>query len=91
MTSSRPPPVGSLMEKGVRLQGNGQAPVHLYWEEILNDYLIPGKFSTELMVTHRVPIDDFKELYDKFDRRVGGVMKVFVETKFSSRTYPPCP
>lgn len=77
------------MEKGVRLQGNGQAPVHLYWEEILNDYLIPGKFSTELMVTHRVPIDDFKELYDKFDRRVGGVMKVFVETKFSSRTFRP--
>ena len=23
------------MERGVRLIGNGQAPVHLYWEELL--------------------------------------------------------
>lgn len=28
--------------------GNGQAPVHLYWEEILNDYIIPGKFDPTL-------------------------------------------
>lgn len=40
--------IGALMEKGVRLIGNGQAPVHLYWEEILNDYIIPGKFDPTL-------------------------------------------
>lgn len=40
--------VGALMEKGVRLIGNGQAPVHLYWEEILNDYLLTGKFDCKL-------------------------------------------
>jgi hypothetical protein len=42
--------VGALMEKGVRLIGNGQAPVHLYWKEILNDYIIPGKFDPTLCV-----------------------------------------
>lgn len=64
--------VGALMEKGVRLIGNGQAPVHLYvspslylspvddtmtdvvfsfkWNEILNDYIIPGKFDPTLYV-----------------------------------------
>ncbi|ELU38920.1 R,R-butanediol dehydrogenase [Rhizoctonia solani AG-1 IA] len=40
--------IGALMEKGVRFIGNGQAPVHLYWEEILNDYIIPGKFDPTL-------------------------------------------
>jgi threonine dehydrogenase-like Zn-dependent dehydrogenase len=42
--------VGALMEKGVRLIGNGQAPVHKYWKEILYDYIIPGKFDPTLCV-----------------------------------------
>lgn len=40
--------IGALMEKGVRLIGNGQAPVKKYWEEILNEYIIPGKFDPTL-------------------------------------------
>jgi hypothetical protein len=34
------------------------APVHRYWEELLNDYIIPGKFDPTFMITHRVPIED---------------------------------
>lgn len=73
--------IGALMEKGVRFIGNGQAPVHLYWEEILNDYIIPGKFDVSMLVSHRVDIEDFPELYAKFDKRYAGVEKVFVQTK----------
>ncbi|KAH9937092.1 GroES-like protein [Fomitopsis serialis] len=80
--------IGALMEKGVRLIGNGQAPVHKYWKEILYDWIIPGKFDPAFMITHRVPIDDFVELYEAFDKRQNGVEKVFVETKFSN---PPAP
>jgi threonine dehydrogenase-like Zn-dependent dehydrogenase len=76
--------VGALMEKGVRLIGNGQAPVHKYWEEILNDYIIPKKFDPTFMITHRVPFEDFAKLYRAFDKRLDGVEKVFVQTKFSS-------
>ncbi|KAG8932025.1 hypothetical protein FRC02_001778 [Tulasnella sp. 418] len=76
--------IGAVMEKGVRLIGNGQAPVHLYWTEILNDYIMTGKFDPRFMITHRVPIDDFPELYEAFDKRIAGVEKVFVETKFSN-------
>ncbi|KIJ68359.1 hypothetical protein HYDPIDRAFT_124768 [Hydnomerulius pinastri MD-312] len=79
--------IGALMEKGVRLIGNGQAPVHKYWEEILNEYIKTGKFDPTFMITHRVPIDDMAKLYGAFDKRVAGVEKVFVETQFSS---PPC-
>ncbi|RXK39378.1 hypothetical protein M231_03331 [Tremella mesenterica] len=73
--------IGALMEKGVRFIGNGQAPVHLYWEEILNDYILTGKFDMKPLVTHRVNLEDMKELYDKFDKRYAGVNKVFVQTK----------
>ncbi|KAG8888576.1 hypothetical protein FRB99_004108, partial [Tulasnella sp. 403] len=83
--------VGALMEKGIRLIGNGQAPVHLYWEEILNDYLIPGKFDCSLVVTHRVPLKDMAELYHAFDKRPPGVEKVFVETQFSNAPSPGYP
>ncbi len=79
------------MERGIRFIGNGQAPVHKYWEEILNDYIIPGKFDPTFMITHRCPLEDFKELYAKFDARVDGVEKVFVTTQFSKGPMPGTP
>lgn len=61
-----------------------KAPVHKYWEEILNDYLIPGKIDPiELFVTHRIGIHDVAKCYPKFDKHEDGLVKVFVETKFS--------
>ena len=72
--------IGALMEKGIRFIGNGQAPVHLYWEEILHDYILTKKFYVRSIVTHRVPIEDFPKLYKKFDERYAGVEKVFVTT-----------
>ncbi|KAF8903949.1 GroES-like protein [Gymnopilus junonius] len=83
--------LGALMEKGIRLIGNGQAPVHLYWQELLDEYIIPGKFDPTFIITHRVPIEDMAKLYEAFDRRAGGVEKVFVETKFSAPPAPGCP
>jgi len=77
--------IGALMEKGVRFIGNGQAPVHLYWHELLNEYILTGKFDPSFMVTHRVDIEDFPKLYDRFDKRHAGVSKVFVQTKASEK------
>lgn len=74
------------METGIRLIGNGQAPVHKYWYEILNDYIIPGKIDPLMMVTHRIDLSEMEELYRRFDAREesDGLMKVFVQTKFSN-------
>jgi len=83
--------IGALMEKGVRFIGNGQAPVHLHWETILNDYIIPGKFDPTFMITHRVPLEDMPSLYEAFDKRVAGVEKVFVETRASNPPSAGCP
>lgn len=70
------------MERGVRLIGNGQAPVHKYWEELLaqiqNNQLDPLQ-----MVSHRVRLEDLDKVYYKFRDREDGMQKIFVETKHS--------
>ena len=70
------------MERGIRLIGNGQAPVQLYWEKLLG-MIQKGEIDPLKMVSHRVRVDDLVTVYDKFDKREDGIQKVFVETRFS--------
>ncbi|KAK7429055.1 hypothetical protein QQZ08_004462 [Neonectria magnoliae] len=74
--------VGSLMQRGIRLIGNGQAPVHKYWNELLA-MIQSGQLDPMQMVSHRVRLEDLDEVYYKFDAKEDGIQKVFVETKFS--------
>ncbi|KAK7424274.1 hypothetical protein QQX98_000542 [Neonectria punicea] len=74
--------VGSLMQRGIRLIGNGQAPVHMYWQELLA-MIQSGQLDPLQMVSHRVRLEDLDEVYYKFDAKEDGIQKVFVETKFS--------
>ena len=60
-----------------------QAPVHKYWQLILEDYIMTAKFDISLILTHRFKIEDLAKLYAKFDKRVEGLLKCFVETRFS--------
>jgi len=78
--------IGAVMQTGIRVIGNGQAPVLKYWETILNDWIIPGKVDPNLMISHRISLDEMEELYARFDKRdeKDGLMKVFVATKFSN-------
>lgn len=78
--------IGSLMERGVRLIGNGQAPVQKYWEQLLK-MIQTGEIDPLRMVSHRVLMDDLAVVYDKFEKKEDGMQKVFVQTKFSD---PPC-
>ncbi|ETN44635.1 uncharacterized protein HMPREF1541_10305 [Cyphellophora europaea CBS 101466] len=77
--------IGSLMERGIRLIGNGQAPVHLYWEELLKK-IQDGSIEPLKMVSHRVLLEELEEVYKRYDEREEGMQKVFVQTKFS---FPP--
>jgi threonine dehydrogenase-like Zn-dependent dehydrogenase len=79
--------IGSLMERGIRLIGNGQAPVHKYWEDLLKK-IEDGSLDPLKMVSHRVSIDQMDKVYMNYDKRMEGMQKVFVQTKFSD---PPCP
>jgi len=75
--------IGSLMERGIRLIGNGQAPVHLYWEGLLKK-IQDGSLDVYQMVSHRVKLEELEEVYARYDSREKGLQKVFVQTKFSS-------
>ena len=75
------------MERGIRLIGNGQAPVHLYWEKLLK-YIQEGKIDPYHMLTHRVLMEEMDVIYDIFNKRGENMQKVFVQTKFSD---PPAP
>lgn len=70
------------MERGIRLIGNGQAPVHLYWEQLLQ-MIREGKTDPLAMVSHRVKMEEMDLVYEKYDARADHMQKVFVETRFS--------
>lgn len=74
------------MERGIRLIGNGQAPVHRYWESLLKK-IEDGEIDPLRMVTHRVDISEIDTAYYKFEKKEDNMQKIFVQTKFSA---PPC-
>ncbi|KAH6652514.1 chaperonin 10-like protein [Truncatella angustata] len=74
--------IGSLMERGVRLIGNGQAPVHKYWEDLM-EQIKTGDLDPLQMVSHRYRIEDIDKVYYAFESQKDGIQKVFIETKFS--------
>jgi len=75
--------IGGVMEKGITLRGAGQAPVQKYWKDLLKK-IESGEFDPTIILTHRFDIEEFKELYDAFDKKESGIMKTFVQTKFSA-------
>jgi len=82
--------IGAVMEKGIRLIGCGQAPVQRYMKECL-EYIRRGEFDPTLILTHRFRLEAFPEIYKRFDHKEAGMMKVFVETKFSAPPHPGTP
>lgn len=82
--------IGSLMERGIRLIGNGQAPVHKYWGELL-EMIQRGELDPAQMLSHRVRLEDLDKVYYKFEKKEDGMQKVFVETKFSFPRDPSTP
>jgi len=75
--------IGSVMERGIRFIGNGQAPVHKYWEDLLQR-IQKGEIDPLKMVTHRVRVEDLVKVYEQFEKKADGMQKVYVETRFSA-------
>ena len=73
------------MERGIRLIGNGQAPVHLYWEELLK-LIQENKIHPLRMLSHRVLVDDLEAVYKAFESKSDGMQKVFVQTQYSDKS-----
>jgi threonine dehydrogenase-like Zn-dependent dehydrogenase len=75
--------VGAMMQTGVRLIGNGQAPVQKYWKHLL-ELIRKGEINPLDMVTHRMRLEDMEKVYALFDKREEGMQKIFVQTRFSA-------
>ncbi|EMD91122.1 hypothetical protein COCC4DRAFT_136360 [Bipolaris maydis ATCC 48331] len=82
--------IGAVMERGIRLIGCGQCPVQKYWKEIL-EMLEKGEVDPTFMVTHRLKIEDIAKAYYLQEKRQDGLLKCFVETKFSEPRAPGTP
>jgi threonine dehydrogenase-like Zn-dependent dehydrogenase len=78
------------MERGIRFIGNGQAPVHYYWEDLLQK-IQEGEIDPLKMVTHRVRVEDLAKVYEQFEKKADGMQKVYVETRFSAPRCEGCP
>lgn len=42
------------------------------------EYLKDGTFDTKFLVTHRVKLEDFPELYNAFDKRYAGRFSILL-------------
>jgi threonine dehydrogenase-like Zn-dependent dehydrogenase len=82
--------IGAVMEKGITLRGGGQTPVQKYWAELLKK-IETGEFDPTIILSHRFKLDEFRELYDAFDKKEMGIMKTFVQTRFSAPPHPGTP
>lgn len=72
-----PFPIAEFFDKGISM-GSGQAPVKKY-NEYLRDMIVNGKAKPSRIVSHRIPIDEAPEAYDKFDQRIEGYTKVLIK------------
>ncbi|KAJ5104716.1 hypothetical protein NUU61_002063 [Penicillium alfredii] len=82
--------IGAVMQTGVRLIGNGQAPVQKYWKHLMG-LIQTQKINPLDMVTHRVRLEEMERVYALFDQRDQGMQKVFVQTKYSASPSPGAP
>lgn len=78
------------MQRGIRVIGNGQAPVLKYWEELLQQ-ILDGTLDPTQMLSHRVSLADMDKVYHAFDEKKDAMQKVFVETKHSFPRAPGTP
>lgn len=74
--------MGRFFEKGLRM-GTGQANVKAYNRQ-LRDLIIAGRAEPSFVVSHRLPLEQAPEAYDRFDKRENGWTKVLLKPELSA-------
>lgn len=70
-------PLGQLFDNGLNLRG-GQANVHEVVDELLAK-VKAGSLRADDVITHVRPLDDAPEMYDAFNRKEDGCIKVVLK------------
>lgn len=71
--------MGKFFEKGLRM-GTGQANVKSYNRQ-LRDLIVAGKATPSTVVSHRLPLREAPDAYERFDRRETGWTKVLLQPR----------
>ena len=72
-----PLPWAKLFDKGITV-GTGQTPVKKYIA-MLRDLISAGRAKPSFIVSHRLPLTDAPDAYQKFDQRIDGYTKVILK------------
>lgn len=72
-----PLPLGTMWNKGLTI-GMGQCPVKQY-NVFLRETIVTGRANPGRIVTHHAPLDQAPELYERFDKREDGVIKIVLQ------------
>jgi glutathione-independent formaldehyde dehydrogenase len=72
-----PLPIGKIWSKGISI-AMGQCPVKQYNAFLLQTVLAGGT-NPGTIVTHHVPLDQAPEMYERFDKREDGVIKIVLK------------
>lgn len=70
-------PLGQFFDKALTMRA-GQANVHEVIDEILG-FIKDGKLRADDIITHTRPLDDAPEMYDVFNRKEDGCVKVVLK------------
>jgi glutathione-independent formaldehyde dehydrogenase len=70
-------PIADFFDKGITM-GSGQAPVKKY-NEYLRDLIVNGRAKPSQIVSHRIPIEEAPDAYEKFDKRIEGYTKILIK------------
>jgi threonine dehydrogenase-like Zn-dependent dehydrogenase len=71
-------PLGQMFDKGIRITGIGQAPVHRYIDQLLG-LIEQGKVVADDIITHRLPLDEAPHGYDIFNKKEDNCVKVVLK------------
>ena len=78
-----PLPFAKAFDKAITI-GTGQCPVKKY-NLFLRDLTIAGRAKPSFIVSHRLPLEEAPDAYDKFDRRTEGYTKVILKPSGGAR------
>jgi S-(hydroxymethyl)glutathione dehydrogenase / alcohol dehydrogenase len=71
-------PLGQMFDKGIKITGIGQAPVHNYIDELMG-LIQSGKIVADDIITHRLPLDEAPHAYDIFNKKEDNCVKVVLK------------
>lgn len=74
--------IGAFMEKGLSMAA-GQTPVQKYWHHLL-EKVQSGELTPDMLITHKLPIDEAPRAYAMFNNKEDGCIKVLLKPHAAS-------